>query len=359
MWSRLYSSGASKELSLNFLTYQLNSSTSFLRSLVLQIVGRFHQRSLYLQMLGERSIAKNCCPVSLLSVLSKVFKKLVNFDYLEKFDFFSDFHYGFSSSWSNADLPQLYLIELLGLWIGQRLLEEWNLIYPRLLTGFGMLVVFTNLRILGQIFGFISFLSNKWLRAVLGGKCSQEYPVKTGVPQSSILGLHFSYYTVMTFLTMLSVILLSMLMILLSVLNVIRHLICGKNLNWLLNLNLIYETLWTWVRNGLLISMLGKLSWFRLTCQITMVLLMLKWVGLFLRKNHILRCWGWPSLLNWIRALTSLFLKLASRKLELSFVLWSFFLLRLLYISINLPCVHVWNTVVASGLVPLVGTWNC
>ena len=155
-----------------------------------------------------------------------------------------------------------------------------------------MLVVFTNLRILGQIFGFISFLSNKRLRAVLGGKCSQEYPVKAGVPQSSILGLHFSYYTVMTFLTMLSVILLSMLMILLSVLNVIRHLICGKNLNWLLNLNLIYETLWTWVRNGLLISMLGKLSWFCLTCQITMVLLMLKWMGLFLRKNHILRCWG-------------------------------------------------------------------
>ena len=37
---------------------------------------------------------------------------------------------------------------------------------------------------------------------------------------------------------MLSVILLSMLMILLSVVSVIRHLICGNNLNWLLNLNL-------------------------------------------------------------------------------------------------------------------------
>ena len=98
--------------------------------------------------------------------------------------------------------------------------------------------------ILGQIFGLISsFLSNKRLQAVLGGKCSQEYPVKGGDPQSSILGLHFSYYTVMTFLTMLSVILLSMLMILHSILNVIRHLICGNNLNWLLNLNLIYETL--------------------------------------------------------------------------------------------------------------------
>ena len=59
---------------------------------------------------------------------------------------------------------------------------------------------------------------------------------------------------------MLSVILLSKLMILLSILSVIRYLICGKNLNWLLNLNLIYETLWTEVRSGLLISILGKLS---------------------------------------------------------------------------------------------------
>ena len=48
----------------------------------------------------------------------------------------------------------------------------------------------------------------------------------------------------MTFLMMLSVILLSML-ILLSIRSVIRHLICGNNLNWLLNLNLIYKTLWT------------------------------------------------------------------------------------------------------------------
>ena len=84
-------------------------------------------------------------------------------------------------------------------------------------------------------------------------------------------------------------------MILLSILSVIRYLICGNNLNWLLNLNLIYETLWTGVRSGLLISMLGKLSWFRLTSLITMVLLMWKWMGLFLRKNRLLRCFGWPE----------------------------------------------------------------
>ena len=37
----------------------------------------------------------------------------------------------------------------------------------------------------------------------------------------------------------------------------------------------------------------------------------------------------------------------------------TFFLLRLLCISINLPYGHVWNTAVMSGLVLLVVTWNC
>ena len=47
--------------------------------------------------IGERSTAKNYCPVSLLSVVSKVFEKLVNnriVDHLEKCGLFSDFRYG-------------------------------------------------------------------------------------------------------------------------------------------------------------------------------------------------------------------------------------------------------------------------
>ena len=74
------------------------------------------------------------------------------------------------------------------------------------------------------------------------------------------LVLQFSYYTLLNFLMMLSVILLSMLIILLSTLNVIRHLICGNNWNWLLNLNLIYRILWTGAEGALLISMLEKLN---------------------------------------------------------------------------------------------------
>ena len=78
--------------------------------------------------------------------------------------------------------------------------------------------------------------------------------------KAPFLALHFSYYTLMTFLTMFCVILLSMQMILLYILSVIKHLIGGNSLSWLLNLNLIYETLWTGVRSGLLISMLGRLN---------------------------------------------------------------------------------------------------
>ena len=55
---------------------------------------------------AERSTAKHYHPVSLLSVVSKVFGKLVNnrfVDHLEKCDLFSEFHYGFRSSQSTAD----------------------------------------------------------------------------------------------------------------------------------------------------------------------------------------------------------------------------------------------------------------
>ena len=58
---------------------------------------------------------------------------------------------------------------------------------------------------------------------------------------------------------MLSVISLYMIMILLSFVSVIRYVICSNNQNWLLKLNLIFETLWTRVGSGLLTSMLEKL----------------------------------------------------------------------------------------------------
>ena len=88
-----------------------------------------------------------------------------------------------------------------------------------------------------------------------------------------------------------------------------------------------------------------------LTSLITLVLSMWKGMGLFFSKNYLLKCWGCLSLLKWIWALTlSLLPKLYQRKLESWFILWSFFLLKLPSISVNL---------VMSGMVLLVGSWKC
>ena len=56
---------------------------------------------------GERSTAKNYCPVSLLSVVSKVFEKLVSnksVEHLQKCGLLSDFQYGFRSFQSTINL---------------------------------------------------------------------------------------------------------------------------------------------------------------------------------------------------------------------------------------------------------------
>ena len=185
-----------------------------------------------------------------------------------------------------------------------------------------MLVCFTNFSLMEfQVRYLILFL----LFSVTGDfewfwleRLHKNIQLMLGFLKGPFLVLHFSCCILRTSLTMLSIILLYKLTILLSILNVISYLICGNNLNWLLNSNLIYKTLWTGVWSGWLISMLGRVSWFRLIGLITLVLLMWKWMDLFSRKNHLLICWGWPSLLNWIGFFTlSLLLKLPPSKLEL------------------------------------------
>ena len=144
---------------------------------------------------GERSTAKIYHPVSLLSVVSKVFEKLVNdriADHLEKCGFFPDFQYGFRSSRSTANVLTVVSDRIarafnrsgatraVALDISKAFDRVWH---P------GLLHKLKSYGISGQIFGLISFfLSNRQLRVVLDGKSSQEYPVNAGVPQGSILG---------------------------------------------------------------------------------------------------------------------------------------------------------------------------
>ena len=144
--------------------------------------------------LGERSTAKNYCLVSLFSVVSKVFEKLVNnsiVDHLAKYGIFSDFQYGFRSSRSTTDLLTVVSDRIarafnrsgptqdVALDISKAFDRVWHAGLPHKLTSYG---------ISGQVFGLISsFLSKRWLWVVLDGKSSQEYQVNDGVLQESIL----------------------------------------------------------------------------------------------------------------------------------------------------------------------------
>ena len=162
-------------------------------------------------------------------MVSKVFKKLVNnriVDHLEKCGLFSDFQFGFKSSWSTADFlaeksdsksDRSGATQAVAIDISKAFDRVCHACLLHKLMSYG---------ISGQIFGLIfSFLSNRWLWVVLDWNSSREYLVNAGVPQGSIRGPTLFLLLLMTFLIVLSVILLSMLMILLSTLNVIRCLI--------------------------------------------------------------------------------------------------------------------------------------
>ena len=144
---------------------------------------------------GERSTAKNYHPVSLLSVVSKVFEKLVNnriVDHLEKCGLLSDFQYGFRSSRSTADLLTVVSDRIARAFnrsgttraVALDIFKDFDRVWHT-----GLLHKLKSYGTSGQIFGLISsFLSDMWLRVVLDGKSSQDYPVNAGVPQGSILG---------------------------------------------------------------------------------------------------------------------------------------------------------------------------
>ena len=142
---------------------------------------------------GERSTTKNYRPIILLSVVSKVFEKLVNnkiVDHLDNCGIFSCFKYGFRSCQSTADLLTV---------VFDRIARAFNMsaaaqvldiskAFDRVWHA-GLLHKLKSYGISDQIFGLISsFLSNRWLQVVLNGKSSQEYPVNAGVPQGSIVG---------------------------------------------------------------------------------------------------------------------------------------------------------------------------
>ena len=189
-----------------------------------------------LKNVGERSTAKNYRPVSLLSVVSKVFEKLVNnkiVDHLEKCGLFSDFQYGFRSSRSTPDLLTVVFdrtaraftrsgaTRAVALDISKAFDRVWHAGLLHKLKFMEFQVRYLALFLLFLVIGDFGLF--------LMGNLHKNIQLMLVFLKGLFLVLHFSYYTLMTFLMMLSVILLSTLMILLSTLNVIGHLIFGNN----------------------------------------------------------------------------------------------------------------------------------
>ena len=129
---------------------------------------KVHLWSLYLRMLGKGLLLKTTAPVSLLSVVSKVFEKLVNnriVDHLEKCGLFSDFQYGFRSSRSTADLLTVVSDGVARAFkrsgVSQAVALDISKTFDRVWHA-GLLHKLKSYGISGQIFGLISsFLSNR------------------------------------------------------------------------------------------------------------------------------------------------------------------------------------------------------
>ena len=116
---------------------------------------------------GERFTTKNCCPVTLLSAVSKIFEKLVNnrlVDHLEENGQLFDFQYGFRSALSINNLLTV---------VSDRIDRYFNKSGTTraaaldISKAFGRVwqIKLKSYRILVRIFGLISsFLRNRWLR---------------------------------------------------------------------------------------------------------------------------------------------------------------------------------------------------
>ena len=225
----------------------------------------------------ERSTAENYCPVSLLSVVSEVFEKLVNnriVDHLKTSSIFFYFQYGFRSSQSTADLLTV---------VSDRIARAFNRsgatpavtldiskAFDRVWHA-GLLHKLKTYGISGQIFDLISsFLSNRRLQMVLDGKSPQEYPVNVRVLQGSTLGstLFLLYINDLPGDVICDIAIYTDDTTLCSKCDQASDLWQQLELTFELESDLgeLESDLWT--------SMLGKLSWFCLTGLITMVLLM-------------------------------------------------------------------------------------
>ena len=131
---------------------------------------------------------------------------------------------------------------------------------------------------------------------VLDRKSSQEYPVNAGVPQVSILGYALFLLYINDFPDYVNIAICADDTTLYSKFNQATDL--WHQLELASKLESDLRNTVEWGRKWLSDFNAKKFYLFCLTGLITLMLLMGKWIGLFLRKNHLLRCCCCFSLLN-------------------------------------------------------------
>lgn len=110
----------------------------------------------------------------------------------------------------------------------------------------------------------------------------------------------------------------------------------SKNFNFLISIIWFHLIVW-----------ITQVLWFKTGSVSLWWLISLKMLALFSSCNS-----------DWCSYITSL-LKQSQREIKPWLILWIFFPLRFLFISITVPSAHAWNTIVMSGLMLLLATWIC
>ena len=137
---------------------------------------------------------------------------------------------------------------------------------------------------------------------VLGGKSSQEYQVNAGVPQGSILGLTLSLLYIDELLDD------AIWDIAIYADDTTLYSKCDQASDLWQQLELASELesdMWDtvdWGKKWLVDFNAGKTQLVLFDGSNNTGSIDVKMMGLFLRKNQLLRFWGWPSLLNWLGA---------------------------------------------------------
>ena len=144
---------------------------------------------------GERSSPSQYRPISLLSVISKIFESILNrhiLNHLSKNNLLVDVQYGFRSARSTADvltvishriseaLDSTYDARAIALDISKAFDQVWHK---------GLLHKLSSYGISGRVHSIIkSFLSGRSMKVVVNGQSSKVHAINAGVPQGSVLG---------------------------------------------------------------------------------------------------------------------------------------------------------------------------